>query len=407
MSKKPFSLLIKPASADCNLRCQYCFYLDRCGLYPDSRTHRMSLQTLEKLTASYLETDQPSYTFGWQGGEPTLMGLEFFEQAVAFQKTYRREGAHINNGLQTNGTLLNERWARFLSRNRFLTGISLDGPEALHDRYRISAQGTGSYRKVVEAVSLCQEYRAEFNILTLVSQVNVQHPLEVYRFLRDELQCYYHQYIECIEFDSSGHLLDFAITGSQWGDFLCTIFDEWVNNDTNRVSVRLFDSIITTMLNNTPTMCSFGRDCRHYLVVEHNGDVYPCDFYVEDEMSLGNIEVQNWSDLLASRKYEEFGSRKKRWGAECSTCSYVEICAGDCQKNRLTRGSAPYSKSVLCEGWHQFYAHSMPKFRKLVKKLENKRIENSQNSSSPGTIGRNDPCPCGSGRKYKKCCMNS
>lgn len=401
---QPFSLLLKPASADCNLRCMYCFYLEKRELYDEAPIHRMTEDTLERVISSYLQTDQRVHSFGWQGGEPTLMGLDFFKQAVSLQNANRKPGSNIVNGFQTNGTLINDNWAKFLARNRFLVGISLDGPEEIHSIYRISKEGRSSYSSVVRGIDCLKRYNAEINILTLVSQANVHKPLEIYRFLRDDMGCLYHQYIECVEFDATGRLTEFSITGKQWGDFLCTIFDEWINNDTNRVSIRLFDSIITTMLNKTPSLCSFGRDCRHYLVVEHNGDVYPCDFYVENELKLGNIEKQSWSELLVSPRYEAFGARKKRWGGECGKCPHVTLCAGDCQKNRLTRSSAPNSKSVLCEGWKQFYDHAMPTFKKLVKKLRNKQGGHSSSNSSQKSISRNDPCPCGSGRKFKKCC---
>ena len=360
---------------------------------------------LEHLIRSYMATEQPLYSFNWQGGEPTLMGLDFFKQVVAYQRQYCPNGKQFSNGLQTNGTTLTDEWAKFLTKHRFLVGVSLDGPKQIHDIYRKTKNDEGSYEKVIRGIESLKRYNTEFNILTLVSQSNVEKPLEVYRYLRDEQNCLYHQYIECVEFDDTGHSTDFSITGQQWGDFLCTIFDEWIHNDTNRVSVRLFDSIITTMLNRTPTICSFGRDCRHYLAVEHNGDVYPCDFYVEEDMKLGNIMRDEWEVLLSSPKYERFGFRKKSYGHECNKCPFVAICAGDCQKNRLTKSSTPHSESVLCEGWKQFYEHSMPSFRKLVKKLEHKQSRNSQKSSTQDTSGRNDPCPCGSGRKFKRCCM--
>lgn len=404
---KPFSLLIKPASASCNLSCKYCFYLSKSELLFGNGRPRMDDALLEHLIRSYMSTEQPVYSFNWQGGEPTLMGLEFFKQVVAYQKRYCTRGKQFSNGLQTNGTTLTDEWANFLTKHRFLVGVSLDGPKEIHNVYRKTKNDKGSYEKVIKGIESLKRYNTEFNILTLVSQSNVDKPLEIYRYLRDERKCLYHQYIECVEFDHACNLTEFSITGQQWGDFLCTIFDEWIHNDTNRVSVRLFDSIITTMLNRTPTICSFGRDCRHYLAVEHNGDVYPCDFYVEEDMKLGNIMRDEWEDLLSSPKYERFGFRKKSYGHKCNKCPFVDICAGDCQKNRLTRASTSYSESVLCEGWKQFYEHSMPSFRKLVKKLEHKQSRNSQNSSSQDSFGRNDPCPCGSGRKYKKCCMNN
>jgi uncharacterized protein len=245
---------------------------------------------------------------------------------------------------------------------------------------------------VIEGIDLLKVNDADFNNLTLVSQANVEKPLEVYQFLRDELHCYYHQYIECVEFDTSENLTNSSITGPQWGDFLCAIFDEWVRHDTNRVSVRLFDSIITTMLNKIPSMCTLGHDCRHYLLVEHNGDVYPCDFYVEETMKLGNILVDDWSTILSTKRYTNFGQRKQRFSHICSNCPFVDLCAGDCQKNRLTRCVEPNSSSVLCDGWRQFYDHSMPTFRKLVKKLESIQSRNNRNISPSDANGRNDPC---------------
>jgi uncharacterized protein len=362
---------------------------------------------LEHIIRSYLDTDQSIYSFSWQGGEPTLMGLDFFRQAIEYQLRFRRNDAILTNGLQTNGTLLTVEWAKYLARHQFLVGASLDGPELVHNRYRTSASGMGSYTSVTEGIELLKHNNVEFNILTLVSQANADKPLEVYKFLRDELQCNYHQYIECVEFDSSGSLTEYSITGPQWGDFLCAIFDEWVRHDTNRVSVRLFDSIITTMLSDTPTMCTFGRDCRHYLVVEHNGDVYPCDFYVEENMKLGNIMVDDWSALLSKERYADFGHRKQFFNHTCRTCPFVELCAGDCQKNRLTRSVVPYSPSMLCDGWKQFYEYAMPTFAKLVKKLKRKHSAKQPTPSLPKQIKRNSSCPCGSGRKYKKCCMRN
>ncbi len=405
-ASRPFSLLIKPASADCNLRCNYCFYLAKGRLYPSGQAHRMHEKLLEQIISSYLATDQQAYSFSWQGGEPTLMGLDFFRKVVDYQRRYSPSGAVLSNGLQTNGTMLTKEWAQFLARHQFLVGVSLDGSESIHNQYRISASGKGSYPSVIEGIDNLKHNHAEFNILTLVNQANIDRPIDVYRFLRDDLRCYYHQYIECVEFDSSGRLMEFSITGPQWGNFLCHIFDEWSRHDTNRVSVRLFDSIITTLLGKTPTMCTFGRDCRHYLVVEFNGDVYPCDFYVDHDMKLGNVLEDDWQTLVSAQRYADFGRRKRVLNQACRDCSFVELCAGDCQKNRLTRNSEPYSKSVLCDGWKEFFQHAMPTFNKLVKKI--RRIEPGiqPNSPSAGQIGRNDPCPCGSGKKYKKCCID-
>ncbi len=313
-----FSLLIKPASADCNLRCTYCFYLAKCRMYPLLEVHRMDNVALERTISSYMKTDQQIYTFAWQGGEPTLIGIDFFKYAVSIQNSCLKPGKQVTNGIQTNGTLLNDNWARFFSRNSFLVGVSLDGPEKVHNICRTSSNGKGSYSSVIRGIECLKRFKTEFNILTLVSQANVHNPLEIYRFLRDEMKCLYHQYIECVEFDQTGKQTEFSIKAQQWGDFLCTLFDEWINNDTNPVSVRLFDSIMSTLIKETPTLCSFSRDCRHYLVVEHNGDVYPCDFYVEENLKLGNITEDNWSTFLSSPTYEMFGNRKGHYDHECN-----------------------------------------------------------------------------------------
>ncbi len=348
---------------------------------------------------------EASLPFAWQGGEPTLMGLDFYKHVVSLQKIHKKPNANITNAFQTNGILLDDNWATFFKQNGFLVGVSLDGPEDIHDKYRISGSGQGSYANVIGGIGSLRRCGAEFNTLTLISQANVNHPVEVYRFIRDKVNCSYHQYIDCVEFDDSGKLTDFSISGRQWGDFLCTIFDEWAGNDVNRVSVRLFDSIMSVILNKKSTLCTSCQDCRNYLLVEYNGDVYPCDFYVEEKMKLGNIMEHDWADLMSSERYVAFGKRKNHWAHDCDSCQYLDFCAGDCQKNRFTRSDVSSSKSVLCEGWKQFYDYAMPTFKKLAKKLKNRQIRAHHLMSSGGSIGRNDLCFCGSGKKFKKCCI--
>ena len=408
---RPFSLLVKPASADCNLRCRYCFYLDRAELYPESPRHRMSDAVLERMISSFMSTDQPQYGFGWQGGEPTLMGLDFFKRVVALQQQYGRAGSAVSNGLQTNTTLIDDDWARHLRQYHFLVGVSIDGPAALHDHYRVFVNGRGAHADVMRGLECLKRNGVEYNVLTLVSQANVRHPREVYRYLRDDLGVRYHQYIECVEFDAAGEPMPFAVTGAEWGDFLCGIYDEWVAaGDTHRVSVRLFDSILTQMVDHVPNVCAMGRDCRQYLVVEHNGDIYPCDFYVRADLKLGTIMTDEWEALLESRPYADFGAHKRAWNAKCDHCQYLEFCAGCCPKNRPGEGH-PGSLSALCDGWMQFYRHALPGLRRLAgevsaaRERERRAMAAQVAASRGGTpVGRNDPCPCGSGLKYKKCC---
>ena len=365
----------------------------------------MDNSILEKVIRTYLHTEQPNYAFGWQGGEPTLMGLDFFKQVVSYQNHYRLPGGQITNSLQTNGTCITDEWARFLAQHQFLVGVSLDGPQHIHDRYRTYENNSGSYSAVISGIKKLQGHGVNSNILTLVSQSNVEKGLEVYRFLRDDLGCNYHQYIECVEFSRDGSPTHFSVNDKQWGDFLCLIFDEWLANDSEQISIRLFDSILSVLLGDNPTLCAFGKDCRHYLVVEHNGDLFPCDFFVEQDLKLGNVMQDRWSQILSSDLYKCFGFRKQAWHEECAKCSYLSFCAGDCQKNRAEKGITKGAQSYLCKGWKQFYNHSLPEFKKLAEKISSKRQYLKNEAQIKKVPGRNDPCSCGSGKKYKKCCL--
>ncbi len=401
---KPFSLLIKPAGADCNLRCAYCFYLEKCGLYPDSSRHRMTPEVLERLVAGYMRTPQPNYLFSFQGGEPTLMGVEFFRQVVRLQRLHAPERAQVTNTLQTNATLIDDEFARFLAENGFLVGVSLDGPAEIHDRYRLTADGRGTHAEVLRGIECLKRARAEFNILTLVSQSNVRHGREVYRCIRDQGHRF-HQYIPCVEFGPDGKPLPFAISGEEWGEFLCQVFDEWRAADTRTVSVRLFDALLAILVDGRPMQCTLDRDCRQYFVVEHNGDIYPCDFFVRPELRLGNIADTSWEAALASPLYAQFGGCKARWNPACASCDVLDLCSGDCLKHRPGTPADPSALSVLCAGWKRFLRHARPKLEALADEVRRRRHVEQQRQSGGGSApGRNDPCPCGSGRKFKKCC---
>ncbi|HUX12736.1 MAG TPA: anaerobic sulfatase maturase [Spirochaetia bacterium] len=374
---RPFSLLVKPASADCNLECTYCFYLDRKQLYPEHHRHQMSTAVLEKMIKGYMATEQPQYTFGWQGGEPTLMGRSFFRKVTDLQERYGRPGATVTNGLQTNGTLITDELASHLAAYNFLVGISVDGPEEIHNRYRLKVGGNrGTHAEVIRGLELLRKHRVEFNVLTLVTAANVDHPGTVYRYLRDELGVFYHQYIPCVEFDAEGNLLPYSISAEQWGRFMNGIFDEWIGNNTRTVSVRHFDSILTMMVENQASVCTLGRDCRQYFVVEFNGDVYPCDFFVDPDKRLGNLMSDSWYDMWRSPKFREFGAQKRNWNAACTGCPYLAYCAGDCIKHRVAFPSPEPredSLSRLCEGWKMFYGHTLDGFRNLADQVKKDR----------------------------------
>lgn len=401
MKNKPFSLLVKPASADCNLRCEYCFYIDKLGLYPDEEVHRMSDESLEKLIASYMATDQPVYAFGWQGGEPTLMGIDFFKRVVELQQKYGKPGDTISNGLQTNGTLIDDEFASFLAEYNFLVGISLDGPEKIHDTYRKDIGGTGTHKRVMDTIQCLERNKVEYNILTLVNSANVNRGREVYRYLCD-MGVQFHQYIPCVEFDDNNKKMPFAITGEEWGDFLCQVFDEWTKKDVYNVSIRFFDSILNVMLNGVYTSCHMAGNCCQYFVVEYNGDIYPCDFFVQTPLKLGNIHNTSWQDAIDSKLYKDFGSQKNQWNNICASCEHLMYCSGDCLKHRIYGGNPPHTLSWLCSGYKKFFDHSISKFKELAEQVR-ARQNIRAGLFCDEKFERNELCFCGSGKKHKKC----
>ncbi|MBT3290746.1 MAG: anaerobic sulfatase maturase [Victivallales bacterium] len=404
---RPFSLLVKPASADCNLRCQYCFYLGHCSFYPEEKRHRMSDETLRTMIQRYMATEQPSYQIGWQGGEPTLMGVDFFKRVVEYQQKFGRSGASVANGLQTNATLITPELARHLAAFHFLTGVSIDGPRYLHDKYRLAFGGGGSHDDVMRGIRTLREHRAEFNTLTLVNEANVKEPVQTYHYLCDN-DFLFHQYIPCVEPDENRLVLPFSTSGEEWGEFLCRIFDEWYRHDTRRVSVRLFDAVLALLVDGVRNVCPFGNDCRQYFVVEYNGDIFPCDFFVEKRLRLGNVTTDSFEIMQDSPVYANFGRQKSCWHTDCDACDYGWICQGDCLKHRLcTGGGDPRRLSDLCPGWKLFYSHTMSRFETLAEQVrDERRRANMEQMLARGQPlpGRNAPCPCGSGKKFKKCC---
>jgi len=398
-----FSLLIKPTSADCNLRCEYCFYIDH--LVNGEKSPRMSDEVLEKMIASYMQTEQNNnYTFGWQGGEPTLMGLKFFKKVIELQVKYAPPGAVISNGLQTNGTLISNELAKFFGDYKFLLGISLDGPPHLHNYYRKTLGKKPTHALVMQGIERLKQNRVEFNILTLVNNKNVKNAKEVYQYLCEN-GFNYHQYIPCVEFDESYNLMPYSITGKEWGNFLCDLFDQWIKDDLNRVSIRLFDSIIEYLVHQHSNVCYMGNNCCQYFVVEYNGNVYPCDFFVRDDLRLGNVLTGSWKDFLSSPIYQTFGKEKANWNNTCISCSYVNLCHGDCQKFRPGVSEGLKTLSTLCRGWKMFYTHTFSRFKMIADKIRKNLEIHPRELRNYKKIGRNEPCPCGSRKKYKNCCL--
>lgn len=342
------------------------------------------------------------------------MGLNFFEKVIELQKEHGRDYAVVTNVLQTNGKLIDDKWAAFLSKYRFLVGVSLDGAQELHDQNRTDARGKGSHSDVLKGIESLRRHDVPFNILVLVSASNVTRGRETYQYLRRN-DLFYHQYIPCVEFyeTSKGPSAGHTISGKQWGSFMCEVFDEWLMHDTGRISVRLFDSVLGHLIGGEKLECTMKKRCNSYFVVEYNGDVYPCDFFVEPKYLLGNIAKNRWHEMETDPSYLRFAAMKTKWNSRCDTCPHLEICAGDCIRYRMGEESNPRNLSRLCDGWTMFYDYALGKLRDIAVSVINERFSegtsvfNGEDGERPlpkTKTGRNQPCPCGSGVKYKKCC---
>ncbi|MDO8589367.1 MAG: anaerobic sulfatase maturase [Armatimonadota bacterium] len=361
------SLLVKPVGADCNLRCSYCFYRPKAALYPEAKHPRMENRVLERLISDAMGQRADSTTFGWQGGEPALAGLDFYRLVVQLQMAYGARGQGVGNSLQTNGTLLNAEWARFLREYNFLVGLSIDGPADLHNKYRRDRQGAPTYSQVMDTMRLLRLYEVEFNALVLVNNHNVRKPVVLYEFLRDNGVTFM-QFVPCVEPGPEGKPAPYSITPSAYGDFLCGLFDAWLE-DYPDVSVRDFDQLLLTSLNRPGCICMHGQSCDHYLVVEHNGDVYPCDFFVLPDLRLGNVMENTLEELGNVQLRSEFAAGKSDHGPKCLQCEWLNYCRGGCIKHRTVLGGEVGDPSYFCESYRQLNAHSMGTIRELAARI--------------------------------------
>ncbi len=414
-----FHLLAKPTGAACNLGCKYCFFLSKKDLYPGSN-FRMSDEILESYICQYIEAQKiPQVTIAWQGGEPTLMGLEFFRRSIQYQQKHKRQKMTFQNTMQTNGTLLDDEWCEFFHKNNFLIGLSLDGPRELHDAYRVDKAGKPTFDKVMGAAKLLRRHKVDFNILTTVHAANADHPLEVYRFLRDEVKASFIQFIPIVErdnetgFQEGDRVTDRSVKAEQYGHFLIDIFDEWVHRDVGRVFVQIFDVALAAWAGVPPGICAFSQTCGTAMAMEHNGDMYSCDHCVEPKFLLGNIGDRSMTDLANSRKQRKFGRDKLDTLPEyCLQCEVRFACNGECPKNRFIKTpEGEPGLNYLCTGYREFFRHIDGPMRFMANELRlGGAPANIMNYMKTGQIsrvifkpGRNDPCPCGSGLKFKKC----
>lgn len=363
---KPFTLLIKPAGPDCNIRCEYCFYCGKASLFGAGR-HRMSEAVLEKMIRDYVGLRFPTSSFAFQGGEPTLMGLDFYQRLVDLQKKYGADGQVISNALQTNAILLNaDEWGEFLREYRFLIGVSMDGPERLHDIYRRDAAGKGTWSRVMAGIDNLRKHEVDFNILVLLNDKNVREPDELFDFFTG-MGIDFVQFVPCVERNpETGQLADFAVTAEQFGAFMCRIFDRWVEYGPSRLSVRLFDSLMHYMVNGRHTNCTFGNRCDDYVVIEHDGGVYCCDFFVEEDWHCGNIMDTPLKDLFNSPVKYRFSRLKRQLHNKCSVCRYLDICRGGCPKDRIALKDDFRQPTFLCDGYKMFFDHALPRLREII-----------------------------------------
>jgi uncharacterized protein len=420
-----FHVMAKPTGAICNLACAYCFFLDKEDLYPGSG-FRMSDETLERYVRELIGSHRAdTVTFAWQGGEPTLMGLDFFRRAVELQELHKREGMTIENTLQTNGTRLDDEWAAFLAEHRFLIGISLDGPRELHDGYRVDKGGHGTFDNVMRGLRLLQKHGVEYNVLTTVNRLNGDYPREVYRFLRDDVGTDWMQLIPVVErLDESGRpdplrgtvASERSVLPEQWGSFLVAIWDEWVRHDVGSVFVQTFEAALRNVYGAAGSgICVFDETCGFGLALEHNGDLYSCDHFVEPEHRLGSIRELPMLDLVGSEQQRAFGLAKRdALPRMCRECDVRFACNGECPKNRfLTTPDGEPGLNYLCAGYMRFFRHMGEPAKVIVELIRSGREasgvmafmahEDAEFAALVAATGRNDPCPCGSGLKTKRC----
>ena len=373
---KPLYVMLKPAGAHCNLACKYCYYLEKNNLYQNSHRHLMSDEMLEQFTREYIEAQtMPQVLFTWHGGEPLMRSIDFYKKALTLQKKYAH-GKQIDNVIQTNGTLLTDEWCEFFAQNHWLVGISIDGPQEYHDHYRVTPAGKPSWEKVMQGISLLKKHRVEWNAMAVVNAYNAEHPLEFYHFFRDN-GCQYLQFTPIVERltehedgrtlasladDREIPLADASVTPAQWGNFLCTIFDDWVRHDVGKMFVEIFDCTLANWMGVLPGICAYSKECGHAGVMEHNGDVYSCDHFVFPEYKLGNIRDKSLIDMLYGEKQQAF-SRLKHTSLprQCKECDMEFACHGECPKNRFEKDKyGEPGLNYLCQGYYQYYSHVAP-----------------------------------------------
>ncbi len=382
----PMYIMLKPAGSLCNLRCRYCYYLEKNKLYQEQKNHVITNELLEKFTKDYIEAQTtPQVLFTWHGGETLMRPIAFYRRALELQRIYGR-GRQIDNCIQTNGTLLTDDWCEFFKANNFLVGVSIDGPQEFHDEYRKTATGRPTFRKVMEGINLLNKHGVEWNALAVVNDFNADYPLDFYHFFKD-IGCHYIQFTPVVErmvqrpdrltlapgMQEGGELTDFSVTAEQWGSFLCTIFDEWVHHDVGDYYIQLFDATLANWVGQAPGVCTMAKECGHAGVMEFNGDVYSCDHFVYPEHLLGNLHTQTIFEMMNSPRQKAFARMKHELlPRQCKECRFQFACHGECPKNRFIRDKyGNPGLNYLCKGYLQFFEHVAPYMDFMKNELDN------------------------------------
>ncbi len=365
-------MMIKTVSEDCNLACEYCYYSHVLG-----RPHGIrvpSFEVLDKLLSDYLATCGSVASITWQGGEPLLAGWPFFHRAVALEVRHARKGMILSNALQTNGTLINQDWAQFFHDYRFLVGVSLDGPDAMHNRYRVDAGGRGSFNRVMRGIEWLKRERVEFNILTVIGPHNVHHGQELMQFYRQE-HFDWVQFIPQMRFPSQNVEESgvFAISPEEYGQFLCDVFDLWYNGGNPTMSMRYFDNVLQTYANQVPDICTMQSHCPQFLVLESNGDIFACDFYMDQNWKMGNILEMHLAEVFRTERYQGFSTMKPSLPLSCQTCPWLKHCQGGCPRNRTWDPSQSDTADYFCESFKQFFPYADERLKKLAQRLRQTR----------------------------------
>jgi uncharacterized protein len=447
---QPFNIMCKPVCGICNLDCSYCYYTAKPReLYPGPRKFLMPDDVLEIYIRQYIEAMPVHVDFGWQGGEPLLAGKEFFRKVVGLQRRYAHGGQEIANAIQTNATLLDDEWCELLAENHFLAGVSLDGPAQWHDSFRLDKQGQPTFHRAWGGVELLRKHKVEYNVLVTLNSVNAPHAGDIYRFFVNR-DIRYLQFIPILERDAEGNVRPFSCGPDQWGQFLLDVFDQWAGRDVGKVSERFIDNVLHKIIFNKAAMCCYSDRCANAHVLEYNGDLYVCDHFVYRQWKIGNITERPLVDMLADALLEQFAQLKCQLPAACRNCEFLQYCNGGCPKHHVPIGTDPARVNWFCEGYKRFYREALPELNRMAAYIRHGQIPPLKDAPRPtGDLaqrqaafeagpgpdaaiphkqellqapapavakpapipappsrapGRNDPCPCGSGRKFKKCC---